>query len=194
MEDIKRLLEEKLKDTDQSKILLNKIIDNYNYLVSLESKIYKDLEEKDKVRINEIIYDMLFCIKSIRSISKKDYYVLLNNYIGNFLHLFYNFDDMLRINKHNNIIENYLISTDEVSKIVCDIDNRNIDDFKVAFELIWLCYFTLSNDYVSLKDKLLNANNNNYTDMDYQINDRKHTLLITLRSKNRNYNIEKNEE
>lgn len=194
MEDIKRLLEEKLKDTDQSKILLNKIIDNYNYLVSLESKIYKDLEEKDKVRINEIIYDMLFCIKSIRSISKKDYYVLLNNYIGNFLHLFYNCDDMLRINKHNNIIENYLISTDEVSKIVCDIDNRNIDDFKVAFELIWLCYFTLSNDYVSLKDKLINANNNNYTDIDYQINDRKHTLLITLRSKNRNYNIEKNEE
>lgn len=71
MEDIKRLLEEKLKDTDQSKILLNKIIDNYNYLVSLESKIYKDLEEKDKVRINEIIYDMLFCIKVLEAYQKK---------------------------------------------------------------------------------------------------------------------------
>ena len=62
MEDIKRLLEEKLKDTDQYKILLNKIIDNYNYLVSLESKICRDLGEKDKVRINEISFDMLLIL------------------------------------------------------------------------------------------------------------------------------------
>ncbi len=146
--------------------ILEEFFEDFSYLKALSEKCYKDLNEKDKKRVDEILENVDYISIAIINMINSDYYLKRKTkIIINIIELL-NENINERLESHFELLNNYLRCTQEIMYLVETKNNRTIDDITTAYCFSFLSFILIINDLS--KDDYEMLNKGNYTDADFK--------------------------
>lgn len=186
----KEVIDEILKNSDEHKFI-NEMLEEFLYLDSIKDLMYIDVKDDD--RLEELLEDLDSNIYTLNDIARKSFY--LNRFFIWFCELFGTFLGEQFLDNYDEFIsgiEDYELIIEELDNVYNTFEQRRMDDILIADKLFFTSYFTLLN-YLKMGDKSL-LNLKHYTDNDiknYNLTTKERkNLLLTLRTRNRNFNKE----
>lgn len=190
----KKQFKENCKDFE----IVKEFFEGEQYLDSLSDLMYNDLSKEDRVKVDDMIEEMIFTLEVIYNVIIGDYY--LSKWfkkIGIIFTKRYGEEFRMNLSKHYDNMLKYADYFDN-SFMICERpkEDLNMYDLMVAYDLTYLSFITIINDTAEADLKLLNKNK--YCDSDIKdFNEVKKTInacVQTLKYKNRQFKKNKNEE
>lgn len=160
------LTKKELYDNCDDDTILKDFFEEFSYLEELGEKNYKELNDEEKIKVDELLENADFISLIIVEMINSEKYLKKKNKIVIDIIGLLDKNITTKLDAHYDLLKNYLKRAQEIMYLVETKNNRTISDITIAYCLSFLSYISLINDLGKNDFEMLNKGN--YVDTDFK--------------------------